>query len=104
MRSMRTTLDIDDDVLDAATELGRARSKSAGEIISELARKSLALGSKPALPDPPLDLQRRNGFPVLPPSDYIVTTEFVQKLIDGIEEGDAGNASASGREFSSGNG
>ena len=38
---MRTTLDIDDDVLQAAKELARREHKTAGHILSELARRSL---------------------------------------------------------------
>ncbi len=39
---MRTTLDIDEDVLIAAKELGKREKKTAGEIITELARRALA--------------------------------------------------------------
>ena len=38
---MRTTLDIDDDVLQMAKELARAEKKTAGAVISDLARKAL---------------------------------------------------------------
>ncbi len=38
---MRTTLAIDDDVLRAAKELARREKKSAGAVISELARRAL---------------------------------------------------------------
>jgi hypothetical protein len=38
---MRTTLDIDDDVLQAAKELARRQKKTAGAVISELTRKAL---------------------------------------------------------------
>ena len=38
---MRTTLDIDDDILMAAKELAKSARKTAGQIISELVRKSL---------------------------------------------------------------
>jgi hypothetical protein len=38
---MRTTLDIDDDVLQAAKELARRERKTAGRIVSELARRGL---------------------------------------------------------------
>lgn len=54
---MRTTLDIDDDVLQAAKELGALQGKTAGQVVSELARKGLA----PAAPR-----RDRNGVPVLP--------------------------------------
>src|ERR1700740_3498375 len=41
IRCMRTTLDIDDDVLQAAKELARRQGKTAGRIVSELAWRGL---------------------------------------------------------------
>jgi hypothetical protein len=38
---MRTTLEIDDDVLAAARELAARQHKTAGKLISELARKGI---------------------------------------------------------------
>lgn len=38
---MRTTLDIDDDVLAAAKAIARRSQRSAGAVISELARRAL---------------------------------------------------------------
>ena len=38
---MRTTLDIDDEILRAAKDLGRRQRKTAGQVLSELARKAL---------------------------------------------------------------
>ena len=38
---MRTTLDIDDDVLQAAKEIAQNRATTAGHVLSELARKAL---------------------------------------------------------------
>jgi hypothetical protein len=47
---MRTTLDIDDDVLLAAKELARRQRSTAGEVLSELARQGLrAPGSSSSL-------------------------------------------------------
>jgi hypothetical protein len=54
---MRTTLDIDDDVLNAAKELAAARRTTAGRVISELARKALR---------PTSSARVRNGVPLLP--------------------------------------
>jgi hypothetical protein len=54
---MRTTLDIADDVLQAAKEIAASRKMTAGEVLSELARKALE-PSRPA--------RMRNGVPVLP--------------------------------------
>jgi len=54
---MRTTLDIDDDILQAVKEIASNRGATAGSILSELARKAL----EPM--EPPLI---RNGVPLLP--------------------------------------
>ena len=54
---MRTTLDIDDDVLQAAKELGALHGKTAGQVVSELARKALSA---------PGTHRTRNGVPLLP--------------------------------------
>jgi len=56
--SMRTTLNIDEDVLQAAKELAAVRGLTAGRVISDLARTALA-PSRPA--------RTRNGVPLLPP-------------------------------------
>ncbi len=54
---MRTTLDIDDDVLQAAKELASVHCVTAGQMISRLARQALT---------PAPARQLRNGVPVLP--------------------------------------
>ena len=41
---MRTTLDIDDDLLAAAKELSRQQGRSAGQVVSALLRKALMGG------------------------------------------------------------
>lgn len=72
---MRTTIDIDEDVLLAAKEIARERKQSTGKVLSELARASLVR---------PIDLPTRNGFPQLPTRDpsVVVTMEFVNELRD----------------------
>ena len=40
--AMRTTLDLDPDVLQAAKEIAATRRTTAGKVLSELARKALA--------------------------------------------------------------
>lgn len=52
---MRTTLDVENDVLDAARALAVARSVSVGAALSELARRGMAARTP---------LLTRNGFPV----------------------------------------
>lgn len=73
---MRTTLDIDEDVLEAAKDLAAARRTTAGKVLSELARKGLT----PAEPQPLV----RNGVPLLPPREGArpVTMEEVNRLRD----------------------
>jgi hypothetical protein len=56
-RPVRTTLDIDDDVLQAAKEIAASRATTAGKILSELARKAL---------EPRSTSRVRNGVSVLP--------------------------------------
>lgn len=55
---MRTTLDIDDEVLRAAKELAAQRGETAGKVLSELARQAL----RPAN----AEIEKRNGVPLLP--------------------------------------
>jgi hypothetical protein len=52
---MRTTLDVENDVLDAARALAAARGVSVGAALSELARRGVAARTP---------LSARNGFPV----------------------------------------
>ena len=75
IREMRTTLDIDDDVLQAAKELGGIRKKTAGQVLSELARKALC---------PPRKYDVRNGVPVIhrQPGSPVITTADVRRWVD----------------------
>jgi len=76
-RAMRTTLSIDEDVLAAAKHLAERERKSVGEIISTLARQSLAKGTRSAR-------SLRNGVPLLPvrTGGTPVTLELVNQLRD----------------------
>ena len=72
---MRTTLSIDDDVLDEARALADHQNRSLGEVVSRLMRK--------ALTRPEEAQQYRNGIPVLPRrGGPRVTLELVNKLRD----------------------
>ena len=77
---MRTTLDIDDDVLAAAKELAAAERKTAGKVISELARKTIT--GKMGTPSD--EIEWKNGLPLLPSKGNLVTSELVNKLLDRI--------------------
>jgi hypothetical protein len=68
---MRTTLDLDDDVLAAARSLAAARKQTMGKVVSDLVRQSLATKLKTGPSGVPL-LPRRRGI--------IVTNELINKL------------------------
>jgi hypothetical protein len=72
---MRTTLAIDDDVLVAAKAIADQQDRSLGDVISDLARKSLRR------PPPPAE---RNGVPLLgvKPGSSVVTQDIVNRLRD----------------------
>ena len=72
---MRTTLDIDEDVLDAAKELAAEQKVSAGKVISDLARKAL-------IGVPPKHQQYKNGVPLFPSRGRVISADEVQKMID----------------------
>lgn len=80
---MRTTLDIEDDVLAAAKELARRGHTSAGRVISDLARRALTL------PAPVTGKAREPaalyGFRPFPSRGGVVSNEKVDRLRD--EEG-----------------
>ncbi len=71
---MRTTLDLDDDVLSAARELARLGSRSLGSVVSELARAGLRPGSVEMVDGLPL-IRARAGAKV-------VTSEMVRAALD----------------------
>ena len=75
---MRTTLDIEEDVLLAAKELAKKEGSTAGQVLSALARKALASTSSQKS-------SIRSGVPVLPSRGEIITLEKVQRIMD--EEG-----------------
>ena len=76
IRSMRTTLDIADDVLVAIEERARKEKRSAGEILSEVAREALTLRLlvKDAKPECFF------GFEPFPPRGEAVTNERIDEL------------------------
>jgi hypothetical protein len=73
---MRTTLDVDDDVLQAAKEIAANRGTTAGRVLSELARKAL---------EPAESVEIRNGvrlMPRRPKGSPPLTMELVNRLRD----------------------
>jgi len=74
--TMRTTLDIDDDVLMAAKELAKAAHKTAGQIISDLVRKSLTATPAYAVEAP----KAIYGIRPFPRRGGIVTNDMINKI------------------------
>ena len=75
---MRTTLNIDSDVLTAAKELARRERKTAGELVSDLMREALQARAGSATETP---AQRGlYGFKPIPAGGTVVTNEPVDEL------------------------
>lgn len=72
---MRTTVEIEDDVLLAAKELARQQGSSVGKVLSDLARQTLTRSAPTAT---------RDGVPLFPLSQggALVTLELVNRLRD----------------------
>ena len=72
---LRTTLDIEDDVMLAVKQLSRQRHETAGRLVSELVRKALL---------PKTRGRERNGVPLFPikPGSAVVTLDLVNRLRD----------------------
>jgi hypothetical protein len=87
---MRTTLDIDEDVLVAVKELAKARKITAGEVISELARSALTRPAEQAAAGA-RGLELHDGWYILPPrGGTIATSDLVEGLLDRADIEDAG--------------
>jgi hypothetical protein len=70
---MRTTVNIDDDVLAMARRCARLRGESLGSVLSDLIRRGLSAG---------VDVDIRDGLVTfrLPPDSPVVTTERVRHI------------------------
>lgn len=71
---MRTTLDLDEDVVAAARELAAEQRRSLGSVVSELARRGLT----------PARVETEDGLPVIrvPPGSPPITAEMVRRALD----------------------
>lgn len=78
---MRTTLDIDEDILQAAKELARIEKKTAGQVLSELARRGLA-GSGGLGESAVGWFAIEDGIPLMRSGERVVTKEQVDQLIE----------------------
>jgi hypothetical protein len=83
---MRTTLDIDDDVLEAAKELAKREKKTAGAVISERCREGL----RARRAEQTEEFTIVDGIPVLASRGGLVTSELVERLLLQADFEDAG--------------
>lgn len=79
---MRTTLDIADDVLLAVKERARREKRSAGEVLSEVARKGLTRRRRTSEAAEP---ESFFGFEPLPPRGKAVSNELIDKLREELD-------------------
>ena len=77
---MRTTLNIDDDVLLAIKEMAKRESKPAGAVVSGLLRQSLAGGDRARPEDRTERPAAEFGFRPFPQRGGIVTNELIDRL------------------------
>jgi hypothetical protein len=73
---MRTTVDLDEDILRVAKDLARDREESLGRVLSDLARRGLKPQTRTS--------RARNDIPVFPrlPGAKPVTSEMVKELLE----------------------
>jgi len=78
---MRTTLDLDDDVLASAKEIARREKKTAGQVLSELARQALT-GSAVVSNTVRLRRAPAHGFVAFEARGAVVTNDTIDRLRD----------------------
>jgi hypothetical protein len=72
---VRTTVDLEEDVLLAAKEIARQRGNTVGQVLSDLARQALTQKTP---------VSKKHGLPLFPvqPDAGLVTPELVSRLRD----------------------
>ncbi len=70
---MRTTLDLDDDVVSAAREIAAAQRRPLGSVVSDLVRRGLT----------PAEAETQDGLPVIrvPSGTPVITAEMVRRAL-----------------------
>jgi hypothetical protein len=73
---MRTTINLDPDVLEQARTIARVERRSLGRVVSDLARRGLARSQR--------EIVEEGGFPVfrVPPDAPPITSEHVRVALD----------------------
>lgn len=76
MMTMRTTINLDDDVAEVARSLANAENRSLGQVISDLARRGLAPSQG--------RIRSEGGFPVfdVPADAPPITSDMVRAALD----------------------
>lgn len=81
---MRTTIDIDDDILATAKEIAKKERVSTGAVVSRLARSGFYADRVAAQSAKSSEIETRiktrNGVPVFPPTGSIVTDQSVRQI------------------------
>ena len=86
---MRTTLDIDEDVLATVKDLAKAEGKTMGEVISDLARRALTTPSLPGLSESAAAFDT-GTWPTFPGREgVLVTTEMIERIQAEIDHEDS---------------
>ena len=80
---MRTTIDLDDDILAHARELAQTERASLGKTISRYLRERFQAQTTQALPDADqYGYIYRNGIPVYPPRGKKLTQAHIVRIAD----------------------
>ena len=74
---MRTTLSLDDDILLAVKERARREKRTAGQVLSDLARQALT-AQQPGRPDD--ETTARHGFRPLPHRGAAISNALIDRL------------------------
>lgn len=77
---MRTTIDIDEDVLAAAKELARSQNLSAGQVVSRLLRRALTGQDRRPAKTKGSKSHSVAGFRPLSAGGAVVTNDMVNRL------------------------
>lgn len=77
---MRTTVDIEPDVLNAAKEIARQRRVAVGRVVSALMREALTGGTNASVSES--SDAALTGFEPFPARGVVVTNELIDRLRD----------------------
>ena len=78
---MRTTLDLDEDVLASAKEIAQRENKTAGRVLSELARQAMTQSGSPVR-SAKREPAAVHGFRPFASRGAVVTNALIEKLRD----------------------